>query len=212
MSDPFSKERVQAAYDVAAGDYQACFSEDLDQLPLDRRMLDLARRSVSGGVVLDLGCGTGSAASYISKFGTRVVGLDLSFGMLGSCRSIDRFPLCQGDMRHLPFGDQGFAAVVAYYSIQHVRRSELGMVLAEAARALNPGGTLLLSTHLGEGEVYIDEFLGHQIASTGGCLYSPQELTEQMTSSGFVVETTETRGPLDHEHQSQRVYLFARRI
>jgi ubiquinone/menaquinone biosynthesis C-methylase UbiE len=211
VSDPFSEKRIQAAYDAAAGDYQARFSEDLDQLPLDRRMLDLARRSVSGGVVLDLGCGTGSAASYISRSGTRAVGLDLSFGMLGSCRSFCELPLCQGDMRHLPFGDQAFAAVVAYYSIQHVRRSELGMVLSEAARVLNPGGTLLLSAHLGEGEVYIDEFLGHHIASTGGCLYSCQGLVEQMASSGFVVETTETRGPLDHEHQSQRLYLFARR-
>lgn len=211
MSDRFSKERVQAAYDAAAGDYQACFGEDLAQLPLDRRMLDTVRRTVSDGVMLDLGCGTGSVGSYISRSATRVVGLDLSFGMLSSCRSIYGFSLCQGDMRDLPFGNEVFAAVIAYYSIQHVRRSELITVLLEAARVVKPGGTLLLSTHLGEGEVYMEEFLGHHIASTGGCLYSPQELTDQVSSSGFVVETTETRGPLDHEHRSQRLYLTARR-
>ena len=133
MSDPFSEERVRAAYDAAAEDYQACFGEDLAQLPLDRRMLDVALRTISEGVVLDLGCGTGSAGSYISRSGTRVVGVDLSFGMLSSSRSACGFPLCQANMRYLPFGNETFGAVVAYYSIQHVRRSELGAVLRETS-------------------------------------------------------------------------------
>ncbi len=114
-------------------------------------------------------------------------------------------------MRHLPFVNEVFAAVVAYYSIQHVRRSELPIVLQEIARILERGGTLLLSCHLGEGEVYADEFLGHYVASTGGCLYSPKEVVDHMTSSGYLVETTQTRGPLKHEHPSQRLYLVAKR-
>ena len=96
------------------------------------------------------------------------MGLDLSLGMLRSGASTNRFPLCQGDMRELPFRDSVFAAIVAYYSIHNVTRTELGMVLAEAARVLRPGATLLLSTHLGEGEVYSNDFLGHHIATTGG--------------------------------------------
>jgi hypothetical protein len=32
-----------------------------------------------------------------------------------------------------------------------------------------------------------------------------------VSSSGFVVERCETRGPLAHEHQSQRIYLLAKR-
>jgi hypothetical protein len=79
------------------------------------------------------------------------------------------------------------------------------------ARVLEPRGALLLGTHLGEGEVYVDEFLGHHIATTGGSLYSSQEITDQVSSRGFVVETSERRGPLEHEHQSQRIYLLARR-
>jgi ubiquinone/menaquinone biosynthesis C-methylase UbiE len=114
-------------------------------------------------------------------------------------------------MRQLPFANGAFAAVVAYYSIQHVSRPQLGSVLIEAARVLGHYGTLLLATHLGEGEVFINEFLGHQIASTGGSLYSPQEIADQVTSGGFVVERSETRSPLSHEHQSERIYLLASR-
>jgi hypothetical protein len=74
-----------------------------------------------------------------------------------------------------------------------------------------PHGTLLLSTHLGEGEVFTDHFLGHHIATTGGALYSRPDITDRVSSSGFVVEKCETRGPLAHEHQSQRIYLLAKR-
>ena len=138
------------------------------------------------------------------------MGLDLSFGMLASGGSKHRFPLCQGDMRQLPFGDGAFAAVVAYYSIQHVARMELASVLEEVARVLEPRGAFLLSTHLGDGEVYMDEFLGHHIATTGGSLYSTQEIADMVSATGFVVEVSETRGPLAHEHQSQRIYLLAK--
>ena len=139
-----------------------------------------------------------------------MVGLDLSFGMLRSCRSRNQFPVCQGDMRYLPIGSESFAAVIAYYSIQHVPRSELGPVLREIASVLEPEGTLLLGAHLGEGEAYSDEFLGYKIARTGGTLYSPQEFAEALSSSGFAIDTTEFRDPLSHEHQSHRIYLLAK--
>jgi ubiquinone/menaquinone biosynthesis C-methylase UbiE len=211
VDDPFSKERAQAAYDVAADDYVAAFGQDLARLPLDRRMLNQALKTADDGVILDLGCGTGSAGSYLIGHGGQVVGLDLSFGMLRSCRSLNRFPVCQGDMRHLPFRDEAFSAVVAYYSIHSVRRAEAHAVLGESARVLKSHGTLLLSTHLGNGEVYFDEFLGHRIAKTGGTLYSAEEIAGSVSSAGFSIETTELRGPLQHEHQSLRIYLLAKR-
>jgi hypothetical protein len=211
VSDPFSKERIQAAYDAVAREYEAAFGDDLDRLPLDRRMLNRVRRTTERGLILDVGCGTGSAGSYLSKTGARVVGLDLSFGMLRSRRPGQEFPVCQGDMRCLPFADEAFAAVVAYYSVQHVARTEVGSVFAEMVRVLAHGGTLLLATHLGQGEVYTEEFLGHRIASAGGTLYSPLEIADRVSAAGLTIRTAETRGPLEHEHQSQRLYVMATR-
>jgi ubiquinone/menaquinone biosynthesis C-methylase UbiE len=211
VGDPFSRERVQAAYDAAADDYAAAFGQDLDRLPLDRRMLDRAHEAAAAERILDLGCGTGSVGAYLMGRHARVVGVDLSLGMLMSGMRAHRMPCCQGDMRHLPFASGTFAAVVAYYSVQHVPRAGVGQVLAEAARVLRPGGALLVATHLGEGEVYMDEFLGRAVATTGGSLYGADELLDRVRTAGFTLTVVETRGPLEHEHQSQRIYVLARR-
>jgi ubiquinone/menaquinone biosynthesis C-methylase UbiE len=114
-------------------------------------------------------------------------------------------------MRVLPFAPATFAAVVAYYSVQHVPRTEVDRVLTEVSRVLRPRGVLLVATHLGEGEVYTDQFLGHAIESTGGTLYGEEELVDRIRNAGFTLTATETRGPLDHEHQSRRIYALARR-
>jgi SAM-dependent methyltransferase len=114
-------------------------------------------------------------------------------------------------MRHLPFRDRAFAASVAYYSIHNVTRNELGRALVEVARVLEPRGTLLVATHIGEGEVYTDQFLGHDIATTGGTLYSEDEITDRVSSSGFKVGWSEVRDSLAHEHPSRRIYLLATR-
>ena len=137
------------------------------------------------------------------------MGLDLSLGMLRLGASTNRFPLCQGDMRESPFRDSVFAAIVAYYSIHNVTRTELGMVLAEAARVLRPGATLLLSTHLGEGECIRTTSSAITSPRRGKSLDSSLEIIEQVSSKGFLVRASEIRGPLNHEHQSQRIYLLA---
>src|SRR5206468_3350449 len=98
-----------------------------------------------------------------------------------------------------------YAAVVAYYSVQHVPRSDLGHVCAEVGRVLHAGGVLALATHLGDGEVYTEEFLGHRIARVGGALYQQEELVANLVAQGFTIESARQRGPLPHEHQSQRV-------
>jgi ubiquinone/menaquinone biosynthesis C-methylase UbiE len=114
-------------------------------------------------------------------------------------------------MQQLPFCDRVFPAAVAFYSVHNVTRAELRFVLVEAARVLKHRGSLLVATHLGEGEVYTDTFLGHDIPTTGGTLYSEQQVMNEVSSSGFEVEASEVREPLAHEHSSRRIYLVATR-
>jgi ubiquinone/menaquinone biosynthesis C-methylase UbiE len=210
--DPFSSDVVRAAYDAAASDYEAAFGEDLARLRIDRAMLESASGVVrSTELVLDLGCGSGVVGSFLAAKGHEVVGLDLSTRMMAAGRNLGRdLRFTQGDMRHVPFRDNAFPLVVAYYSIQHVARDEVDEVVVEVARVLTPRGVLLLAAHLGDGDVYVDEFLGHPVETIAGAMYRREELLEVLRRAGFVLEREQQRGPLPHEFDSQRIYLLAR--
>jgi hypothetical protein len=84
--------------------------------------------------------------------------------------------------------------------------------LAEIRRILKPAGLFVVATHLGESEVYTSEFLGHQIQTVGGTLYSEEEVLDKIQSQSFVVEDVRHRDPLPHEHQSQRLYVTSRLV
>ena len=213
-ADPrFSATAVRGAYDAVAAEYAAAFADDLNGLALDRAMLDATlARLPRVGMVLDIGCGPASVATYLQAKGAPVVGADLASGMLAVARlRAPSLPLVQADMRHLPFQSGSLGAVLAYYSIQHLPRADLPRALHEVGRSLGPEGLFLMATHLGDGEHYIDEFLGHRIDPVGGALYRREELLEHLGEAGLEVELERQRGPLAHEADTQRIYLLANR-
>jgi SAM-dependent methyltransferase len=211
--DPFSVEAVRAAYDMVAVDYAAAFAADLERLPVDRAILDDAARMLAGrGPVLDLGCGPGQVTRYLVARGLDMIGLDLAPGMLAVANRAHDAPLVAADMRSLPVRAGSCAGAVAFYSIQHVARASLPAVLVEIRRALAPAGTLVVATHLGEGEFFGQEFLGHQIDTVGGTFYPREELEAVLAEAAFRIEVSRQRGPLPHEHASERIYLIARSV
>ena len=117
-----------------------------------------------------------------------------------------------GDMRSMPFRSGAFSGVVAYYSVHNLPRPALRTAIAEIHhRILKPSGSFVVATHLGEGEVYSNEFLGHDIETVGGILYRDDELPALLNSHSFLVEEVHYRDPLPHEHNTQRIYLSCRR-
>jgi len=213
LVDPFDGRSARAAYDAVAEEYAAEFGDDLDRLPLDRAVLDGAVERLPGpGPVLDVGCGPGQVGRYLAARGVVVIGVDLAWRMLSLARRDARATsLASADMRRLPLRSGSCAGAVAFYSLQHVHRSELGGALGELGRVVQPGGIVVLATHLGVGELYSEEFLGHRFPTVGAALHSREELDERLRGQGFRVEVARERGPLAHEHQTERLYLIARR-
>ena len=211
--DPFSASAVREAYDTVAADYEKAFGDDLAQLPLDREMLDAALAAATGpGWVLEAGCGPGPAAGYLAGRAARLLGIDLSGAMLNvaGARTAGLL-LAQADIRHLPLRDASCRLVIAYYSLQHLPRADLGSAMAEFRRVLAGEGRLVVATHLGVGEAHIDEFLGHRVRTFAGAYHRRDEIVGLLASAGFEVELERQRGPLPHETNSQRIYVLARR-
>ena len=208
-ADPFSPAAVAGAYDIVAEDYAAAFGDDLSRLPVDRAILDAAAGRIGAGVVVDVGCGTGQVSRYLADRGLDLVGLDLARRMLslpGHGATTGR--VC-ADMRRFPLRSASCAGAIAFYSLQHLPRYELPIVLDELRRALRPGGVLVIATHLGDGEVHLTEFLGHSIPALAGTLHDERELAQVLLACSFDIVEQHRREPLPHEYPSQRLYLLA---
>jgi ubiquinone/menaquinone biosynthesis C-methylase UbiE len=211
--NPFDAEAVRRAYDAVAEDYVLAFADDLADLPVDRSILDAALERIAGvGAVLDLGCGPGQVAGYMASRRVQVVGLDLSTRMLNlAAERTTTVAYTCGDMRSLPYRSGSFSAVVAFYSIQHIPRLTLQDALDEISRVLFPEGLLIVAAHLGVGETYTEEFLGHRTERIGGTFYGDEELHDALRRHSFSIHVSRQRNPLPHEYQSKRIYLLARK-
>jgi SAM-dependent methyltransferase len=112
---------------------------DLDE-PVMHEIID----ALPVGDALDAACGTGRYAAYLAERGHRVVGVDSSPDMLERARA--RVPSGEfrlGDVRALALPDNSVDLVVSALALSHV--PALGPVMAEFARVLRPGGSLVLS-------------------------------------------------------------------
>jgi ArsR family transcriptional regulator len=99
-----------------------------------------------GLVVGDLGCGTGATSEALAPHVRRVVAVDHSREMLAIAgRRLDALPnveLREGDLEALPLADAELDVAILALVLHHL--PEPHAALAEAARALRPGGRLLV--------------------------------------------------------------------
>jgi ArsR family transcriptional regulator len=97
-------------------------------------------------VVGDLGCGTGQTSSTLAPWVHQVVAVDESEAMLEAAgsrlREMPNVELRRGRLEALPIGDGELDVAILMLVLHHLAQPQLA--LAEAARALKPGGRLLV--------------------------------------------------------------------
>jgi SAM-dependent methyltransferase len=160
--------------------------------------------TAGSGSVLDVGAGSGRAAIgvLIARPGTTAMGVDIYSGYWGIDENTperfmknariagvgDRAAARVGDMRHLPFNDGEFDAVVSSYAIDHLRRADRPKALAEAARVLKPGGEfLLMIVHVDWKTWLVSPLLAHHPSQ------NPEPWRALLRESGFNLEEEGTR-------------------
>lgn len=147
-------ETIRTERAEAANRYFAGHAEVWDQI----RSLHVAESEVERAIdtvlgkrplgrLLDIGTGTGRMIELFGPRATHAIGIDRSSDMLRLARvkleaAGIHSSLRQGDMYALPLGDQS-ADTIVIHQVLHYAHSPAAAI-AEAARVLAPGGTLLV--------------------------------------------------------------------
>jgi SAM-dependent methyltransferase len=91
--------------------------------------------------LLDLGCGAGQDARYLTRVGHRVIGLDRAMSLLQFANGgIPSVPLVLADIRALPIRADSLDGIWAAASLIHLPKRNVAGVLVALRQLMKPGG------------------------------------------------------------------------
>jgi SAM-dependent methyltransferase len=145
------RDIVESGYDAIADRYAEAIRTGRGPETFFRSFLArLLELIPEGGTVLDLGCGAGLVTADLTTR-ARVVGVDLSAAQLELARrNAPAARLVRSDMVELAFAPGSFDAVVAFWTLIHVRREVHASLFERIHGWLKPGG--LFAGTLGSGD------------------------------------------------------------
>lgn len=182
-----SDASIAAAYETRAAEYVEV-AGSVEQMDAADRALIAHWRDATTGPLLDAGCGPGLWTAFLHDGHRDVRGIDLSEHFVTTAR--ERHPhlrFDQGSFRDLPYEDASLGGILAWYSLIHTPPTDIAEVLAEFARALVPGGSILIGFFDGPPR----EPFSHAVAPA--YYWSADALDPLLTAAGLTVTSAQHR-------------------
>jgi SAM-dependent methyltransferase len=115
-------------------------------------LVDSVPEEVEAGTWVEVACGPGLISRALAAKVQRIIGIDLTPGMLAVGRreaangGLANVGFVQADALHLPFADGTIDGAVTRFSLHHIPAPR--RCVAEMARVVRPGGMILLADHV----------------------------------------------------------------
>lgn len=197
------RKRSQEFFERHARDWDSLHVELLNLPDYQDTLLSLLP---AGGLVVEIGVGTGTLLPVLASKASRTIGLDQSHAMISLAKKTvaqhhleDRVEVRLGDMNYLPFPDSSVQAVVMNQVLHHAEQP--GDVIREVKRILSRDGILVIADLTRHELDWARERLADQWLGFG--LY---ELEDWLLDAGMKVVSYQEYG--DKKRQ-QSVFLLA---
>ncbi|MAT96008.1 MAG: methyltransferase type 11 [Anaerolineaceae bacterium] len=201
------KQVVAQGYDQVAKAYAELENEA--PWPRMRWVKKLLQKLPSGSAVLDLGCGSGDPADVEIAKAHAVTGVDISQAQIALARQkVPSGRFLQADVGSVTFPDASFDAVITFYTLEHLPRTEHGAILQRIYHWLRHGGYFLLSTEAGEVEEIVSEWLG--VPMYFSC-FDPETLKQMVQAAGFEILETAVETQSEGDDKIPYLWLLAQK-
>ncbi len=119
-----------------------------------RKRTGIPPQELQGKLVLDVGCGMGRFAEVATRWGARVVGVDLSLACEVAARNLRERPFValQADVADLPFAPESFDCIYSIGVLHHTPNCEVAF--KSLPQYLKPGGTIAVWLYSGYNKWY----------------------------------------------------------
>lgn len=175
--------RAARVFDALGPAYETAFAHS----EAHRRSLEwLLGRLTPASRVLDVGSGTGRpTAETLAGAGHEVLGVDVSPVMVElAARQVPEAEFRCVDARELPLAESSWDAVCVYFSLLQLDRAQQADLIGRLARALRPGGSLVLATVPLDVEGVDAVFMGQPVRVTS---FAGEALVDLVTRAGLTV-------------------------
>ena len=186
------KEKIILTYNSIAENYDKNYSDPSDHIN------DLLNYISKDSSVLDLGCGAGNNAVYLSKLGYNVTGIDLSDSMLAIAKNKkSNAKFIKGDVRELNFVNKSCDCIISSYIFCHLSRKDIEKCLTRIHDILTRDGTLFIELFTGNlGEITIPEPMNNALTMDFNII--PQNDVETLLmTNGFQIIKSYTQDNTD---------------
>lgn len=199
-------ENVSSYYNKIAFDYAQRNQK------LSFHLEDFIKLLKKGQKVLDVGCGHGINSDYMKKNGIDVVGVDLSEEMIGLAKKMNnRIDFMVADMRELDFLPVSFDAIIANFSLIHLSKKDVPVVLLRFNYFLKSGGLLLVGIQEGQSEERY-QLSPNKFDELFFNIMSREELIDLLKQAGFKIIKKFFRKPKKNELKFNKFIVISKKI
>jgi ArsR family transcriptional regulator len=178
------RKRNQDFFNQHARDWDNIHVELLNLPDYQERLLDMIP---SGGLVVEVGVGTGSLLPLLAKKGEEVLGLDhspsmikLARGTIGQQQLTGQVEVRLAEMNHLPCAAESARTVVLNQVLHHAEQPV--EVFREIARVLEQGGALVVADLSRHSHDWVRERLADQWLG-----FKQEELQKWLADAGMTL-------------------------